>query len=116
MSDILEFPTQEARAFAFLERELRQLLVSKGADDALVEYAVTALTSVYSEAADASDYGFSVNLPVQTTEAEAARLQQQIGEGIDAMRAHHHHLVLRLAARLLLAEMRLFQHERVEKS
>jgi len=43
-------------------------------------------------------------------------LQQQIGEGVDALRAHHHHLVLRLAARLLLAEMRLFQHERVEKS
>ncbi len=115
MSEVLEFPTQEARAFAFLERELRQMLVSKGADDALVDFALEALTSVYSDVSDASDYGFSVNLPKATTQTEATRLQQQIGEGVDALRAHHHHLVLRLAARLLLAEMRLFQHERPEK-
>ena len=33
-------------------------------------------------------------------------------EGVEAMRDHHHSLVLKLAARLLLTELKLFQHER----
>lgn len=112
MVDVLEFPTQEARAFAFLERELRALLTARGADEALISYAIDALTSVYSEMAESSDYSFSVDLPPSIASADAARLQEQIAEGIDGLRAQQHRLLIKLAARLVLTEMRLFQHER----
>ena len=110
MTDVLEFPSQEARAFAFLERELTALLTAKGADDALIAHAIKALQSVYVEASDASDFSFSVDLPTPISTEQVALLQQQITQGIEALRDHHHGLVLKLAARLLLTELKLFQH------
>ena len=112
MADVLEFPSQEARAFAFLERELRGMLKAKGADDTLIRFALDALTSVYAELDDASDFSFRVDLPTAISQEEAERLQWQIAEGVDGLRAQHHSLVLKLAARLVLTEMKLFQHER----
>ena len=112
MSDVLEFPSQEARAFAFLERELGGLLTARGADEALITHAMQALKSVYAEASAASDFSFSVDLPSPLTPEQVALLQHQITEGVEALRNHHHSLVLKLAARLLLSELKLFQHER----
>lgn len=112
MADVLEFPSQEKRAFAFLERNLRALLTAKGADEQLISFALTALTSVYSELTADSDCGFSVDLPRNIAEAEALHLQQQIAKGVEGIRSQHHDVVLRLAARLVLTELRLFQHER----
>lgn len=116
MAEVLEFPSQEARAFAFLERELRAMLVAKGADEGLITFALDALTSVYAELEEASDFGFQIDLPANITEPDAIRLQQQIAEGIDGLRSQHHALVLQLAARLVLTEMKLFQHQRASDS
>ena len=49
MAEILEFPTREKQAFAFLEQQLRQMLSTKGADDRLIEHAIASLTDVYAE-------------------------------------------------------------------
>ena len=114
MVDVLEFPSQEKRAFAFLERNLRALLSTKGADEALIGFALDALTSVYKELATDSDCSFSVDLPPNIEESDALRLQQQIADGVEGIRRQHHNLVLRLAARLVLTELKLFQHERTD--
>jgi len=37
VAKVLEFPSQETRAYAFLERELRTLLTRKGADETLID-------------------------------------------------------------------------------
>ena len=46
------------------------------------------------------------------TEQEAFSLQEDIGAVIEQLRKEHHDLTLRLAARLMLTELRLFQRER----
>ena len=114
MAQVLEFPSQESRAFTFLERELRALLTQKGADEALIQYAIDALTSVYREMTEAESFSFQVDLPSSLSATEVDKLDQQITAGIDDLRAHHHTLALKLAARLVLTEMKLFQHERVD--
>ena len=53
-----------------------------------------------------------MRLPSQMTEQEASRLHEDIGAGIEQLREEHHDLTLRLAARLMLTELRLFQRER----
>lgn len=116
MAEVLDFPSRESRAYAFLEEQLSELLTERGADAPLIAYASRALREVYSELADSGEHGFSVNLPAATTVAEAAQLQQQIGEGIDTLRQQHHDAMLKLAARLLLAELQLFQHRRQDDS
>ena len=112
MAQVLEFPSQETRAFTFLERELRALLTQKGADEALIQYAIDALTSVYREMTEAESFFFQVDLPSSLSATEVDKLDQQITAGIDDLRAHHHTLALKLAARLVLTEMKLFQHQR----
>lgn len=114
MAEVLDFPSRETQAFAFLERELRRLLAGKGADTELIDFALTTLTDVYGEVVEAADFGFSVDLPPGISAEAGERLQQQIAAGVDGLRAHHHHLILTLAARLVLTEMRLFQHQRSE--
>lgn len=114
MSEVLEFPSRESRAYAFLEQQLTELLRAKGADDPLVAFATQTLREVYSELADDSQFGFSIDLPAETTVDEARRLQIQIGEGIDAMRREHHDTLVKLAARLVLTKMQLFQQQRCD--
>lgn len=112
MAEILEFPTREAQAFSFLREQLDRLLRQKGADDQLIEYAVASLTDVYSELQTDSACHFEVRLPRQISGPEAEALQEDIAAGIERLRREHHDLTLKLAARLVLAELRLFQHER----
>ena len=112
MAEILEFPTRERQAFAFLEEQLRQMLSAKGADDRLIEHAITSLTDVYAELQRDSDCHFEVRLPAQLSHDESEHLQVDIACGIEQLRKTHHDLTLRLAARLVLTELKLFQHER----
>ena len=112
MADILEFPTREKQAFSFLQEQLSQLLRSKGADQTLIDFAIASLTDAYGELQKEADCHFEVRLSSQLTEQEASRLQEDIGAGIEQLRKEHHDLTLRLAARLMLTELRLFQRER----
>ena len=112
MADILEFPTRETRAFDFLREQLDQLLRQKGADDALIDHAVASLTDVYRDLQTDSECHFEVRLPTQISGLEAERLQEDIAAGIERLRREQHDLTLKLAAKLVLTELRLFQHER----
>ena len=112
MAEILEFPTREQQAVAFLEEQLTQMLRGKGADDKLINHAIASLTDVYAELQRDSDCHFEVRLPEQLSLDEAQRLQEDIGAGIEQLRKTHHDLTLKLAARLVLMELKLFQHER----
>ena len=112
MADVLEFPTREKQAFQFLKEQLAVLLQSKGADEALIQFAAASLKSVYAELQLQSDCQFEVRLPKTLSPEDAQHLQEGIARGVDAMRQEHHDLALKLAARLLLTELRLFQHER----
>ena len=94
--------------------KLRQLLAAKGADQQLIEFAVGQLTNTYTELSETEQYSFKVELPEGLTPDEGAALAQQINEGLAGLRAENHALMLKLAAQLVLAEVRLFQHERAD--
>ena len=112
MAEILEFPTRKKQAFAFLEEQLTQMLRDKGADDKLINHAIASLTDVYAELLRDSDCHFEVRLPEQLSRDEAHHLHEDIAAGIEQLRKTHHDLTLKLAARLVLTELKLFQHER----
>jgi len=112
MAEIVQFPTRQRQAFDFLESELAALLRSKGADEALIDYATATLTEVYDELGRNSGCQFEVRLPPNVSAEEASQLREDISSGIEALRREQHDLTLKLAARLVLTELRLFQHER----
>ena len=114
MSNVLELPTREKQAYAFLTENLTALLRDKGADEKLIAHATALLLKVYGEAQDTADFSFSVDLPDDLTPAQIAQLRQQIEVGTDAQRKHHHSLMIRMAAQLLLTELKLFQYGREE--
>jgi hypothetical protein len=112
MGEVLNFPSQRAQGMAWLDRELRSLLASRGADQALIDFAATQLTDIYSELSDAEAQSVSVALPPGLDPAERDRLYNEINEGLARMRRENHSLLVRLMARLVLTELKLFQHER----
>jgi hypothetical protein len=114
VADILEFPSRQAQGLAFLERELRALLTARGADERLIDFAVSQLTGTYAKLSESEQYDFSVELPASVSPAERDQLYRQINAGLEGIRRENHALMVELVARLVLAELRLFQHERSE--
>lgn len=114
MGEILDFPSQQAQGLAFLERQLRALLAAKGADEQLIDFAANQLTQIYAQMSESEQYSFSVELPDSIKQDEKETLYQQINTGLEGIRKENHSLMVKLAAQLVLAEVRLFQHERVD--
>jgi hypothetical protein len=112
MGDILEFPSQQAQGLAYLDRQVRVMLEARGADRQLMEFAAAQLTNIYSELSESEQYDFSIELPAEVTATGRDALQRQINEGLEGIRRENHALMVKLVAQLVLAELRLFQHER----
>ena len=114
MGDILEFPSQQAQGLAFLDQRLRALLEARGADEQLIDFGASQLTRIYAELSESEQYSFSVQIPDSINAAERERLQQQINEGLQGIRSENHSLLIKMVAELVLARVRLFQHERLD--
>jgi len=114
MGDILEFPSQQARGLAFLDQQLRTLLQAKGADQQLIDFAAGQLTDIYAQLSESEQYSFSVELPDSVSESDRDHLYNQVNTGLEGIRKENHALMVKLIAQLVLAEVRLFQHERID--
>lgn len=112
MGDILEFPAAKAQGMAFLESQLRDILDSKGADEQLIAFAVEQLVKVYGRINESEQYSFSVQLPEGLSSREKTTLEGEINAGLEGVRRNNHALMLELVAQLVLAEVKLFQHQR----
>ncbi len=112
MGKLLEFPSQQAQGLAYLDRQLRQLLTAKGSDADTIDFAASALTRIYSELTEAEKYSFSIQLPLGLEDKQAEALETEINAGLEGIRQENHALMLKLVAQLVLAEVRLYQHER----
>jgi hypothetical protein len=112
MGNVLEFPSQQAQGLAFLDRQIRQLLTDKGADGELIEFAAKRLTDIYARINESEQYSFSVHLPDSLESTQRDSLQLEINAGLEGIRKGNHSLMLELIAKLVLAEVQLFQLSR----
>lgn len=112
MGEILEFPSQHTQGLAFLDRQLRELLQARGADQKLTDFAAKQLTRLYADFAQSEQYRFAIELPVQLDAEQRESLYEQINAGLEGIRRENHALLVKMLAQLVLAEVRLFQHER----
>ena len=112
MGDILEFPSQQSQGLVYLDRQLRELLIAKGADDQLVDFAAKQLTKMYAQLSESEQYSFTVELPAHLEPQESKKLYRQINDGLEGVRKENHALLVKMVAQLVLAQVRLFQHER----
>lgn len=112
MGNVLEFPSQQAQGLAFLDRKLRRLLGDKGADEELIEFAARRLTEIYASINTSEQYSFSIRLPDGLESGQRDSLQLEINAGLESIRKDNHGLLVELVARLVLAEVQLFQLSR----
>ena len=112
MGNVLKFPSRQAQGLAFLDRQLRALLEARGADDKLVDFAAGQLTDIYAQLSESEQYSFTVELPESISVSEKVAIYDQINEGLEGIRQENHALMVKLVAQLVLAEVKLFQHER----
>lgn len=115
MGNILEFPTQQAQGLAFLERQIRQLLIAKGADDDLIEFAATELSRIYSRISENENYSLGLCLPPGLDERDRHALQFEISAGLETIRSENHGLLVELVAQLVLTKVQLFVLSREDK-
>ena len=109
MTNVLEFPSQRVQGLAFLDQQIRELLASRGADPALIDFAADTVKRVYERSVSAENYSFTVTLPEGIAPADAEILRQSIREGVERIRDENHAVVVRLIAELVMAEVRMFQ-------
>ena len=114
MGEVLEFPSQQMQGLAYLDRQLRELLKARGADDQLVDFAAGQLTNMYAQLSESEQYSFTVELPAQLNGEQRDALYRQINTGLEGIRKENHALLVKMLAQLVLAEVRLFQHERLD--
>ena len=114
MGRVLEFPSRQAQGLAYLERQLRSLLESKGADQPLIDFATTQLTQIYSELNESEQYVFLLQVPKGLDEREREDLNSQINTGLEGIRRENHAMMVKLVAQLVLAQVKLYQHERAD--
>ena len=112
MSNVLTFPSEQVQGLAYLDRQLRELMRAKGTDDAVIDFAAEQLTSIYAQLNESEQYSFEVTLPATLSAPECDALAEQINTGLEGVRKENHALLVRLVAQLVLAEVKLFQHER----
>ncbi len=112
MATILQFPSQQVQGLAYLEEQLRDLLLARGADQELVDFAANTVSEVYQRNAQAENYDFSLELPAAIDESSAEQLQEGIQAGIAGIQAENHAIIVRLIAELVLAEVKIFQYQR----
>ena len=112
MGNILEFPSEQAKGLAYLDRQIRQLLTNKGADEELIDYAANHLTRVYKRIKESEQYCFGIRLPEGLTEQERTALKIDIDAGLETIRKENHGLMIELVAQLVLAQVQIFQLQR----
>lgn len=114
MGQVYEFPSHQAQGLGYLDKELRSLLESKGADQQLIDFAATQLTTIYAQLSESEQYVFSLTVPAGMAEDDREELTRQINVGLEGIRQENHAMMVKLVAQLVLAEVRLYQHEQGE--
>jgi len=114
MGRVFEFPSQQVQGLAYLDRQLRSLLENKGADQHLIDFAADQLTQIYAQLSESEQYVFSLKLPPELNPEDRDDLGRQINDGLEGIRQENHAMMVKLVAQLVLAEVRLYQHERAD--
>jgi hypothetical protein len=114
MGEVFEFPSQQVQGLAYLDRQLRNLLNSRGADHQLIDFAATQLTQIYAQLSQSEQYVFSLRLPETLSESDRNELSREINQGLEGVRRENHAAMVQLVAQLVMAEVRLYQHERAD--
>ena len=112
MATLLQFPSQQVQGLTFLEEQLRELLAGRGADQELMDFAARTMREIYQRNVEAENYSFSLDLPESLDAAQTGQLRDAIEAGIEGIRAENHKIIVHLIAELVLAEVKIFQHER----
>ncbi len=107
MGDVIDMPSRAEQGMAYLDREIRKLMLAKGESEEAIEIALQTLKDVYARYQDIGSLGFEVKLPEGLTEAQQAIIQQQIQTGIELLNEAHGHMLNRLAAELVLTKIKL---------
>ena len=114
MGRVFEFPSPQVQGLAYLDRQLRSLLEGKGADQQLIDFAAAQLTQIYAQLRESEQYLFALKLPEGVSDSNRKSLNEQINEGLEGIRRENHAMMVKLVAQLVLAEVRLYQHERAD--
>lgn len=111
MADIIDF--SKYKELAKVGDDLAKLLADLGADHDIIEFAIRRQKELHNQHQGLVQYAFSVSLNSPISEEDQKKLYSQVQQVIAQVNEKLVAENSRLTAQLLLAEIKLFQYERI---
>jgi len=92
------------------------LLKEKGADDELAQFGEQRSEELNSLFSGLGQYDVSLTLPLSLSAEEQQRITGEVSTGINQIREKLGLIVRSLVARVLIAELKVFQYERLQRN
>jgi len=107
MGKVIKFPSKEEQGMSYLEEGIRELMESKGDNDAAIDITIDTLIEVYKKYGNMGKQNFSLKLPPYIREEHIGLITQQITDGIQLLNHEHAKIINQLAAELVLTKVQL---------
>ena len=114
MGEIIDF-SKYKEELESRSNSLSTFLKEKGADDELADYAAKRSKALVEHLSDLGQYSFPITLPSSLSTEEQQQVAGDIRAGIDQVRGKLEAVIRGLAVRALIAEVKVFQYERIHR-
>jgi hypothetical protein len=111
MGDVIKFPSNAQQGLAFLEDGVRDLMLSKGENEASIEITLNILKDVYRQYGDIGQQYFQIKLPPYLKNEHIEIISQQVTDGIQMLNKEHARVINKLASELVLTKLELYKYK-----
>lgn len=117
MSNVIDFKNFKSdQSLKEIQDSIQQVLVQKGADDEIVNFALSRAEELFKKYADLGDYSVSLSLNADVPLSEQEKLYSQVNQLIKQVQDKLSKANSDLLIELLFAEIKLFQYRRDAES
>ena len=115
MGEVIDFSTYKAELES-RKNGVASLLKEKGADDELAQFGERRSEELHSLFSGLGQYNVALTLPLSLSVEEQKKITDEVSAGINQIREKLGLVVRSLVARVLIAELKIFQYERLQRN
>jgi len=111
MGDVIKFPSNAQQGIAFLEDGIRELMLSKGENEASIHITLKILKDVFRQYGDIGKQSFQLKLPPYMQDEHIQFISDQVTEGVQMLNKEHARIINKLASELVLTKLELYRYK-----
>ena len=111
MGKVIKFPSNAQQGMVFLEDGIRELMLSKGENEATIQITLKILKDVFKQYGGIGKQSFQLKLPAYIQEEHIQFISQQVTQGIQMLNKEHARVINKLASELVLTRLELYRYK-----